>query len=158
DSFTLNAASGGTTVGNAVTAVQGGERFEAITLTTPGTVVLSNAGITAKFNNFGASSYDGYFLSSDDTLNKIWYQGVYTNQTDGIPAGGVCSSATACSKAPTILDGAKRDRRPWSGDLSVEGRSMFDSLGFGADGSDYIKQTIAGFGSAPGSNKAICGQ
>ena len=30
-----------------------------------------------------------------------------------------------------ILDGAKRDRRPWSGDLSVEGRNAFDSLGLG---------------------------
>ncbi len=158
DNFTLNAASAGTTVGNAVTAVQGGQRFQAITLTTPGTVSLSNVGITAKFNNFGVSSYDGYFLSSDDQLNKIWYQGVYTNQTNGIPAGGVCSNATTCSRAPTILDGAKRDRRPWSGDLSVQNRSMADSLGFGPDGTDYIKQTIGGFGSAPGSNRAICGQ
>ena len=107
-------------------------------------------GITAKFNNFGASSYDGYFLSSDEQLNKIWYEGVYTNQTDGIPAGGVCSNATTCSQAPTILDGAKRDRRPWSGDLSVQNRSMADSLGFGADGSDYIRDTIGGFGSRAG--------
>ena len=158
DNFTLNTASAGSTVGNAVTAVQGGQRFQAITLTTPGTVSLSNVGITAKFNNFGVSSYDGYFLSSDDELNKIWYQGVYTNQTDGIPAGGVCSNATTCSLAPTILDGAKRDRRPWSGDLSVQNRSMADSLGFGADGTDYIKQTIAGFGSRPAANGSICGQ
>jgi alpha-L-rhamnosidase len=158
DNFTLTPASGGTTVGNAVTAVQGGQRFQAITLTTPGTVSLSNVGITAKFNNFGASSYDGSFLSSDEALNKIWYQGVYTNQTDGIPAGGVCSNATTCSQAPTILDGAKRDRRPWSGDLSVQNRSMADSLGFGADGTDYIRDTIGGFGSRPAANGSICGQ
>src|SRR3954466_10912042 len=35
---------------------------------------------------------------------------------------------------------------------------MADSLGFGPDGSDYIRDTIGGFGSAPGSNRAICGQ
>ena len=57
-----------------------------------------------------------------------------------------------------ILDGAKRDRRPWSGDLSVEGRNAFDSIGFGAKGSDYIKGTIQEFGAAPGSNGSVGGQ
>jgi Bacterial alpha-L-rhamnosidase C-terminal domain/Bacterial alpha-L-rhamnosidase 6 hairpin glycosidase domain len=158
DDFSLTSASDNTTVGNAVTAVQGGERYEAITLTTPGTLSLSSAGITVKFNNLGAGSYQGYFLSSDHTLNKIWYDGVYTAQTDDVPIGGVCSSTTTCSLAPTILDGAKRDRRPWSGDLSVEGRTLFDSLGFGGGGSDYIKGAIGGFGSSPQSNGSICGQ
>ena len=158
DSFTLTPASGGTRVGNAVTAVQGGERYEAITLTAPGTVVLSGAGITAKFNNLGSGSYKGYFISSDTTANEIWYDGVYTAQTDAIPAGDACSSTTACSKTPVILDGAKRDRRPWSGDLSVEGRTLFDSLGFGAGGSDYIKDSIAAFGASPQSNGSVCGQ
>ncbi len=158
DNFTLTTASGGTTVGNAVTAVQGGERFQAIQLTTPGTVTLSGLGITTEFDNAGPSAYDGYFLSNDDTLNKIWYDGVYTAQTDAIPAGAVCSNATTCSTTPAILDGAKRDRRVWSGDLSVEGRTMFDSLGFGANGSDYIKDSIEGYGSAPAANGSTCGQ
>ena len=161
DDFSLTSSSGGTTVGNAVTAVQGGERYEAITLTSPGSVSLSSAGITVKFNNLGARSYQGYFLSSDKTLNKIWYDGVYTAQTDDVPIGGVCSTTggtTTCSQAPTILDGAKRDRRPWSGDLSVEGRTLFDSLGFGSGGSDYIKAAIGGFGSSPQANGSICGQ
>ncbi len=158
DNFALTTASGGTTVGNAVTAVQGGERFQAIQLTTPGTVTLSGLGITTEFDNAGPSAYNGYFLSNDVTLNKIWYDGVYTAQTDAIPAGGVCSNATTCSNAPVILDGAKRDRRPWSGDLSVEGRTMFDSLGFGANGSDYIKDSIAAFGSAPQASGSVCGQ
>ncbi len=158
DDFTLTASSAGTTVGNAVTQVQGGERYEAIALTTPGTIALSGAGMTVKFNNLGAASYQGHFLSSDDTLNRIWFDGVYTAQTDAVPTAAVCSSATTCSHAPTILDGAKRDRRPWSGDLSVEGRTMFDSLGFGAGGSDYIKYAIGGFGSAPVSDGSVCGQ
>lgn len=158
DNFTLTTASGGTTIGNAVTAVQGGERFQAIQLTTPGTVTLSGLGITTKFDNAGPSAYNGYFLSSDDTLNKIWYAGVYTAQTDAIPPGGVCSNATTCSTTSAILDGAKRDRRVWSGDLSVEGRTMFDSLGFGPNGSVYIKDSIQGYGSAPAANGSTCGQ
>ena len=158
DNFTLTAATGGTTVGNAVTAVRGGERFQVIQLTTPGVVTLSGLGITVKFDNVGPSAYSGHFLSSDDTLNKIWYAGVYTAQTNGIPPGGVCGNVTTCSTTPAILDGAKRDRRVWSGDLSVEGRTMFDSLGFGANGSDYIKYSIQGYGSAPLANGSTCGQ
>jgi hypothetical protein len=158
DNFPLTTATGGTTIGNAVTAVQGGERFQAIQLTTPGTVTLSGLGITTEFDNVGPSAYNGYFLSSDDTLNKIWYAGAYTAQTDAIPPGGVCSNATTCSTTPAILDGAKRDRRVWSGDLSVEGRTMFDSLGFGSNGSDYIKYSIEGYGSAPAANGSTCGQ
>lgn len=163
DTFSLTSASDHSTVGNAVTDVQGGERYEAITLVTPGSVALSGAGITVKFNNAGADAYQGYFLSSDQTLNKIWYDGVYTAQTDTVPTGGVCSvtapsSTPTCSQAATILDGAKRDRRVWSGDLSVEGRTLFDSLGFGSQGSDYIKGAIGMYGSSPGADGSICGQ
>ena len=163
DTFTLTSASANTTVANAATDVQGGERYEAITLVTPGTLSLSGAGITVKFNNAGANAYQGYFLSSDPTLNKIWYDGVYTVQTDSVPVGAVCSTATTggtptCSQARTILDGAKRDRRPWAGDLSVEARTLFDSLGFGSEGSDYIKGAIGMFGSAPLADGSVCGQ
>ena len=159
DNFALTTASGGTTVGNAVTAVQGGERFQAITAHHPGNGDAVRARASPPSSTTRARPRTtGYFLSSDDTLNKIWYDGVYTAQTDAIPPGGVCSNATTCSNAPVILDGAKRDRRPWSGDLSVEGRTMFDSLGFGAGGSDYIKDSIAAFGSAPQANGSICGQ
>jgi hypothetical protein len=158
DNFTLTAASGGTTVGNAVNLVQGGERFQAITLTTPGTVVLSGVGIAIKHYNQGAGSYQGYFLSNDDTLNRIWYQGVYTDQTDSILPGGVCSNATTCSQSSTILDGAKRDRRPWSGDLTTENRTMFASLGYGPGASEVIKNTLGQFGSSPQANGPICGQ
>lgn len=163
DTFSLTPASDHTTVANAVTDVQGGERYEAITLTTPGTVSLSGAGITVKFNNAGVKAYQGNFLSSNRTLNKIWYAGVYTVQTDSVPVGATCgttrtSSTPACNKARTILDGAKRDRRPWSGDLSVEARTLFDSLGFGSEGSAYVKGAIGMFGSAPQSNGSVCGQ
>jgi hypothetical protein len=163
DTFSLTSASDNMTVSNADTDVQGGERYEAITLTTTGSVSLSGAGITVKFNNAGANAYQGYFLSSDPTLNKIWYDGVYTVQTDSVPVGAVCgttatSTTPTCSQTATILDGAKRDRRPWAGDLSVEARTLFDSLGFGSEGSDYIKGAIGMFGSAPLANGSVCGQ
>ncbi len=150
DTFNLTGAG---TVGNAANLIQGGERFQLITLTTPGTVQLTALDIHLRHPNSGPADYQGHFLSSDDALNRIWYEGVYTNQTDEVPIGAVPNQTV-----PVILDGAKRDRRPWSGDLSVEGRNAFDSIGWGATGSDYIKGTIQEFGAAPGTNGSIGGQ
>ena len=67
--------------------MQGGERFQAITLTTPGTLELSAVGIHFRHPNASAADYAGHFLSSDDKLNKIWYQGAYTNDTNSVPIG-----------------------------------------------------------------------
>ena len=73
-------------------AVQGGERYEEITLTSPGTVTLSAAGINYIADRSGASGYQGYFVSSSDTLNKIWYDGAYTAQLDSVPDGSLPGS------------------------------------------------------------------
>ena len=129
------------TLGNAANQMQGGERFQAITITTPGTLEVSAVGIHFRHPNSPATDYAGRFLSSDDKLNKIWYQGAYTNDTNSVPIGAVPGQTI-----PVILDGAKRDRRPWSGDLDLQGRTAFTSLGFGPKGSDYIKGTLHSFG------------
>jgi len=113
----------------------GGFRFEAITLTTPGTVVLRGAGL-----QFGggylatASDYQGYFLSSSKAFNTMFYDGAYTEQTDMQPAG--VGGATQ----PSVLDGAKRDRAIWSGDLKIEGQGIADTLG--SNGDNYVKQSL----------------
>ena len=66
--------------------VQGGERYEQISLTTPGSVTLRKVGIHYIADRTQASGYKGYFVSSSDELNKIWYAGAYTLQTDLAPA------------------------------------------------------------------------
>jgi hypothetical protein len=149
ENFTLT---GPGTVGNAPNAIQGGERFQAITLTTPGTVELTSVGIHFRHPNYSSADYEGYFLSSDDTLNQIWYQGAYTNDTNMVPIGALPGQTI-----PVILDGAKRDRRPWAGDLDLQGRTAFDSLGFGPKGSDYIKGTLHAFGGTQAANGSIFG-
>ncbi|HEX4786976.1 MAG TPA: alpha-L-rhamnosidase C-terminal domain-containing protein [Actinospica sp.] len=65
--------------------VQGGERFEELTLTTPGSVTLSAAGITYIADLTQASQLAGYFDSSSDELNKIWFDSEYTDQLDSVP-------------------------------------------------------------------------
>jgi hypothetical protein len=149
DTFALSAPG---TVGNAANQIQGGQRFQAITLTTPGTVELTAVGIHFRHPNASSADYAGHFLSSDDALNRIWYQGAYTNDTDMVPIGAVPNQTI-----PVILDGAKRDRRPWIGDLLVQGRTAFSSLGFGAKGSDYIKSTIGAFGATQAADGSIFG-
>jgi len=113
----------------------GGFRFEAVTLTTPGTVVLDGAGL-----QFGggylatASDYQGHFLSSSKAFNTMFYDGAYTEQTDMQPAG------VSGAAQPSVLDGAKRDRAIWSGDLKIEGQGIADTLG--SNGNNYVKQSL----------------
>jgi hypothetical protein len=149
DNFNLTAPG---TVGNAANQIQGGQRFQAITLTTPGTVELTGVGTHVRYPNYSSEDYAGHFLSSDDALNKIWYQGVYTNDTDMVPIGALPNQTI-----PVVLDGAKRDRRPWSGDLLVQGRNAFTSQGIGPEGSDYIKGSLMAFGGTQAANGQIFG-
>jgi hypothetical protein len=149
ENFTLTSAG---TVGNAPNAIQGGQRFQAITLTTPGNVELTSVGIRFRHPNYSSDDYAGHFLSSDDKLNRIWYQGAYTNDTNMVPIGALPNQTI-----PVVLDGAKRDRRPWAGDLDLQGRTAFDSLGFGAKGSDYIEGTLHAFGGTQAADGSIFG-
>ena len=65
--------------------VQGGERYEEITLTTPGTLQLSALGITYIADRTQANALAGYFDSSSSELNQIWYDSEYTDQLDSVP-------------------------------------------------------------------------
>lgn len=117
---------------------EGGQRYEAITLSAPGTVELSGAGIIFQAYRATAAQYQGYFESSSNELNTIWYDGAYTEQLDMQPPGqGVPGQIVT---TPLIFDGAKRDRGVWSGDIAVEGQGVLDSLG--TNGSEYIKQSL----------------
>ncbi|KAI0386555.1 glycoside hydrolase family 78 protein [Hypomontagnella monticulosa] len=84
-------------------------------------------------------AYQGYFHSSDDVLNKIWYSGAYTIQTNALhPKTGRAWPAPESQWAnngdigvgDTInTDGAKRDRTVWPGDMGVAIPAAFYSTG-----------------------------
>lgn len=120
--------------------LQGGFRFEQITLTSAGSVSLSAAGARVEFENAAAGDYQGWFASSDELLNRIWYSGVYTVQTDMAPPG-----TQYANPSPWVLDGAKRDRAVWSGDVFVEGPTAYVSLG--SRGAPYIRGSLKSIGS-----------
>ena len=121
--------------GSFVLPFQGGERFEVLTLTTPGTVHLSSAGIRFEAYRATPKQYRGHFLSSSVALNEMWYDGAYTSQLDMVP-GGIDGWAQAA-----VVDGAKRDREIWSADLVTEGQTIYDSLGAG--GSRFVQRSLA---------------
>jgi hypothetical protein len=112
----------------------GGFRFEAITLSAPGTVVLKGAGVWFGGYLATAADYQGYFLSSSNAFVAMYYDGAYTEQLDMQPAG------TNGATQPSVLDGAKRDRAIWSGDLGIEGQGIADTLG--TNGDSYVRQSL----------------
>jgi hypothetical protein len=84
-------------------------------------------------------AYQGYFHCSDELLNKIWYAGAYTLQTNAVPvntgrwvpmlANGWANNGTLGPGDTIIVDGAKRDRAVWPGDMGIAVPSSFVSIG-----------------------------
>ena len=80
----------------------------------------------------------GWFLSSDDLLNRAWYASAYTAQLMVEPNDPTILDPRGCQIAGgtgrlLILDGAKRDRCPWLGDQVVTDQTLLltnrDTLG-----------------------------
>jgi alpha-L-rhamnosidase len=111
-----------------------GFRFETLTLRNPGTVVLKGAGTMYGGFLADAAQYQGYFYSSDAAFTRMYYDGAYTEQADMQP--------TDVNGAPrlSVLDGTKRDRAIWSGDLEIEGQGIADTLGSNGDG--FVRQSL----------------
>ncbi|KAG7094575.1 hypothetical protein E1B28_005402 [Marasmius oreades] len=90
-------------------------------------------------------SYAGYFWAKDtsgfhdeDFLTKLWYAGAYTVQTNTVPLntgrkvpfagrGTWFNNATLGVDGPIIVDGAKRDRAVWPGDMGIAVPTQFVS-------------------------------
>ena len=73
----------------------------------------------------------GWFLSSDEALNKSWYASFYTLCLDTIRSDqGAKSGKEKIGEGEwVIVDGAKRDRLIWSGDMGIAGRLAYVSNG-----------------------------
>ena len=87
--------------------VLGAQRWIAIRLTQPGSVSIDAVRLRPTHLLPGRDGHPGFFLSSDDELNRAWYLSAYTEQLNHPLDPEV------------ILDGAKRDRLVWTGDLVV---------------------------------------
>lgn len=99
--------------------------------------VTCEIGFQPTWSNLRA--YQGYFHSDDEELNKIWYSGAYTLQTNNVPINtgrwipaltqGWANNGTLSNGSTVIVDGAKRDRAVWPGDMGIAVPSTFVSTG-----------------------------
>lgn len=126
--------------------LRGGFRYLTLFAETTGTISLDILDITLEiafqptWSNLRA--YKGYFSCNDDLLNRIWYAGAYTLQTNAIPPStgrhfpvvnsGWLNDANlslGTSGRTIYVDGSKRDRTVWAGDLLIGIPSILVSTG-----------------------------
>jgi hypothetical protein len=104
--------------------LRGGFRYLTLFLVTNSTTTVQITGIDLEigfqptWSNLQA--YQGYFHSSDELLNRIWYSGAYTLQTNAVPvdygravpfvSSGWENNGALGPGDTIIVDGAKRDR------------------------------------------------
>jgi hypothetical protein len=120
--------------------LRGGFRFLTLFLGTDGWADIND--VTLQFtpdpDRANPRDYPNYFRSNDDLLNKLWYAGAYTVQTNTIapdtgrskvaPNPGWQNSAVIGPGTSVLTDGAKRDRTVWPGDLGVALPTAYASL------------------------------
>ncbi|MFC1418050.1 alpha-L-rhamnosidase-related protein [Streptacidiphilus cavernicola] len=111
--------------------LRGGFRYLTVFLSSSGWVDLTGVSLafTGAAGMSDPSAYANSFSSSDPLLNRIWYAGAYTVQMDTIapdtgrayppPASGWENDAVVGAGAGVLVDGAKRDRAVWPGDLGI---------------------------------------
>ncbi|KAF2023308.1 Six-hairpin glycosidase [Setomelanomma holmii] len=123
--------------------MRGGFRYMTAFLTTSSGawVNMTNVELEISFQPTWANlrAYQGYFHCDDELLNRIWYAGVYTLQTNAVPANtgrwvpmlanGWANNGTLGPGNTIIVDGAKRDRAVWPGDMGIAVPSIFVSIG-----------------------------
>ena len=111
--------------------LRGGFRYLTLFLDSGGYVDLDGVSLafTAAPGNSDPAAYPDYFCSNDYTLNQIWYAGAYTVQLDSIdpaqgrvwpaPSSGWENNGVVGVGSEVLVDGAKRDRSVWPGDMGV---------------------------------------
>ena len=133
---------------------RGGFRFMTINALTD--VNISNISCEIGFapDTSDLEDYSGYFYTSDpeyEVLNRIWYAGVYTVQTNIAPQntgrflpqvkpGWDYNASIGVGDGPFLVDGAKRDRAIWPGDIGISGTTAF--LALGSDGLTAVRNSL----------------
>ncbi|KAJ9607675.1 hypothetical protein H2200_007753 [Cladophialophora chaetospira] len=125
-------------------ALRGGFRYMTLWLSTKSSLTTFSAQNISVELDFqptwpNLQAYQGYFHSSDDLLNRIWYAGAFTLQSNSVPTNtgrqvpmlvwNWANNATLGPGYSIIVDGAKRDRAVWPGDMGIAVPSAFVSTG-----------------------------
>ncbi|QKG20441.1 hypothetical protein [Actinomadura verrucosospora] len=144
--------------------LRGGFRYLTIFMRSGGSVDLDGVSLyyTPAPQVKDPSKYANYFYSSDDLLNRIWYAGAYTVQLNTIspktgrvwepPAALWDNTGDIGSGTSILVDGAKRDRTVWPGDLGIEiptAYAAFDDTASARNALDVIYQHQRDTGELP---------
>lgn len=121
--------------------LRGGFRYLTVFLRSAGWVHLSGVSLafTADPNRAVPNQYPNYFFSNDAMLNRVWYAGAYTVQTDLIrndegrawpPPSTLWNNGNVVGESGNVVltDGAKRDRTIWPGDMGIAVPTGFVAL------------------------------
>ena len=130
--------------------------FRFLTINAKADVVISNVTCEIGFapSMLDLRDYSGHFHISDpehEMLNKLWYAGAYTVQTNVAPQntgrflpqvkpGWDYNASLGIGSGPFLVDGAKRDRAIWPGDVGISGTTAF--LAFGAQGLEPLRNSL----------------
>ncbi|OCB86064.1 Six-hairpin glycosidase [Sanghuangporus baumii] len=126
--------------------LRGGFRYITIVSDSDDALTISNISCEISFMPHvdNMRDYSGFFYAKDpvctdsDFLTKLWYAGAYTVQTNivplhtgrqipSVPSPGWANNATLGVAGPIIVDGAKRDRAVWPGDMGIAVPAAFVS-------------------------------
>ncbi|KAF1927702.1 glycoside hydrolase family 78 protein [Didymella exigua CBS 183.55] len=130
---------------------RGGFRFLTINALTSVEITNVTCDIGFAPNTPDLRDYGGHFYTDDDDLLvRTWYAGAYTVQTNIAPKdtgrwlpqvrpGWAYNNSIGVS-GPILVDGAKRDRAIWPGDLGIQGSSAV--LALGSDGLESVYHAL----------------
>ena len=82
--------------------IQGGERFQVLTLASPGSVTLRQVGVQAKFFIPRPSANRGLFHCSEPALNEIWHLGSKAVELCSVPAGSLPTTWTVTAQGVKV--------------------------------------------------------
>lgn len=132
DSFlSTGAVKAGSSWSPPLSKLRGGFRYMTLKLSTAGSVEIKAATVkmVAAPNMPDPSAWAHHFYSSDDVLNRVWYASGWTTQLCSInsthgrqwpaPKVGWNNNAVCGVGEVVLVDGAKRDRVIWPGDMGV---------------------------------------
>lgn len=110
---------------------------------------ISVSGVSLEWSGYLGTpdTFTGWFECSDKDITQWWYDGVYTVDTNtDIFLANETEPRNAASPTlegrQVILDGAKRDRDPYVGDMAVAGLTSYLSHDF-AEASRNVLEDLA---------------
>ncbi|PFH51501.1 glycoside hydrolase family 78 protein [Amanita thiersii Skay4041] len=127
---------------------RGGFRYLTIVSNSAAPVAVSDVSVHLTFMPHwdDLRAYTGYFFARDPGfrdplfLTKLWYAGAYTVQTNTIdvhtarqqpcprPQGWANNATGGPVEGPILVDGAKRDRNIWPGDMGISSHTELVAL------------------------------